>query len=719
MLNWIVYIFIALTIIFILFGIYGIVCYILLNKAIHKYGNDLSDEAAKKLIEEGSKANIFLWIALKNKAIRKKVTSGVGKQLEKVIKRIKIALIIYIIANFLIAYSVASLGVIVYNLNQQLITVSSAIQSLFGADDDCICYAKCTNNAEDDAKCSYELLFGPTEYTKLVNAMVITKPDRDNFNLLVSGKDKGAYLIQHMNGAMVDCYKSIVGNNNKFMKKADGLDRSKMTNDQLKADLVKLLQDYKVNGRNPMCDCNTANSNSLNRKCRGMSHWKQGWSWQEIWEGITGTEDNGENEGAEGNNPINGFIPGNATGQYAVQLDDGSYYWYHQSSVTCGCTYCGNWTEMQWHGGSSSKRKFGSDGCAVYSLAIGFSNLCGAEITPRVVLSDLDATIDGMNCTTSQTYFSGVGIKRGDAIAKLASKYGVTAEPVDKTVTSIDTILAKGGYIWGSWVDAKCKWCGNGSSHFMIIRKGDANNYYCFTSCRGKAASTGGKSGAIETMNYPLPKQECISAMTQGQLYGFYKTSGGGNNGGSSNGGGNSGGGVPDPPPTGNITDQSVLDDISKGLYTAEDYNYLVALGGESSSYQGFYAVACSVRNRVQASGTSYKAVITAKGQYAGFNTSEIGNPRNDNVKKAAVAVLRGSASTVGSAQYFFGRVNGYDMWAESSKCITFSNIGNNIFYAPYGSVHNKKASKTSDAVIIFDNSSKKWVYPSGSTWTR
>lgn len=164
----------------------------------------------------------------------------------------------------------------------------------------------------------------------------------------------------------------------------------------------------------------------------------------------------------------------------------------------------------------------------------------------------------------------------------------------------------------------------------------------------------------------------------------------------------------------GEVTDADIAADIANGLYTQEDYSYLVALGGEASDYEGFYAVACSVRNRVQANGSSYKAVISARNQYSGYHTEELGNPRNNDVKRAAVAVLRGGASTVGSAQYFFGRVDGYDLWyspsqVEESPIVVGSGTYRNVFYTKYGSVHNKLQSKTADAVVLWDCTTKTW----------
>lgn len=193
-----------------------------------------------------------------------------------------------------------------------------------------------------------------------------------------------------------------------------------------------------------------------------------------------------------------------------------------------------------------------------------------------------------------------------------------------------------------------------------------------------------------------------------------------GSNGGS-NGGDDSGntGTNPSAPTIGDITDQDILDDIAKGLYTKEDYEYLVALGGESSTYNGFYAVACCVRNRVQRSNSSYKTEVTRTNQFSGFHTDEIGKPRNDDVKKAAVAVLRGGASTIGNSYFFFGRMNGWELWAEQDIS-EFYNVGGNIFYnyEDLGKLHNRSDKRT-DKDILICGKAGNWKYDDGSHYKK
>ena len=129
-----------------------------------------------------------------------------------------------------------------------------------------------------------------------------------------------------------------------------------MTQEQLKDDLYKLLSDYKVNGRNPNCKCNTANKLALKKVCLVEEHWQEGWSWGTYYY----PEPTYDEEGnpiypapTPGPGPSPGNHMGKATGQYAVQLDDGMYYWYHQDGGKgCGCVHCGDWSSAIW-GGSS------------------------------------------------------------------------------------------------------------------------------------------------------------------------------------------------------------------------------------------------------------------------------------------------------------------------------------------------------------------------------
>lgn len=161
-------------------------------------------------------------------------------------------------------------------------------------------------------------------------------------------------------------------------------------------------------------------------------------------------------------------------------------------------------------------------------------------------------------------------------------------------------------------------------------------------------------------------------------------------------------------PPAPNPTPGTAEEDIAKGLYTREDLDYMVALAGESSTYDGFYAVACCVRNRCRASGKTVKQVVTSPGQFTGYHSSDVGNYSNQNVYNATVEVLRGGQSTISDYQYFLGRVDGYDLWYEASKCgantpvVVGTGPYRNVFFKTWGTVHNKNNNKTSDAVTLY-----------------
>lgn len=173
-------------------------------------------------------------------------------------------------------------------------------------------------------------------------------------------------------------------------------------------------------------------------------------------------------------------------------------------------------------------------------------------------------------------------------------------------------------------------------------------------------------------------------------------------------------------PELGECNDSDIQRDIEAGKYSWEDYSYLVeVMDGEAGTEEGKYAVGCCVRNRVLSPSfpNTYRTVITAPGQFAGHNGLRVGTPPSQAAKKAAVAILKGSVSTIGDAYYFFGRVKGYDMWAEAKKCSYFANRGLNVFYKEFGSVHNMYPKNPSDRVSIWLAHSGKWIYPDGTIW--
>ena len=223
--------------------------------------------------------------------------------------------------------------------------------------------------------------------------------------------------------------------------------------------------------------------------------------------------------------PTGGNVMGHATGRYAVQLDDGMYYWYHQGLDRCA--NCDEWSSRTW-GTSGTEKNFNSNGCAVYSLACIVSNLYGGEVTPTELMNKFGVgTSSGTKYVTSSssvfTGSNGIDINRFAAMAIVKNTYGleysslsVGSSTTAQQIQYIDDILSKGGVVWSHWMDAECDWCANSTSkHFMGIRKSDGSNYYCFTSSSSKKKG-GGRQGAIDTMNMPLSKQAVVDSLEQG-----------------------------------------------------------------------------------------------------------------------------------------------------------------------------------------------------------
>lgn len=164
-----------------------------------------------------------------------------------------------------------------------------------------------------------------------------------------------------------------------------------------------------------------------------------------------------------------------------------------------------------------------------------------------------------------------------------------------------------------------------------------------------------------------------------------------------------------------NITDEQIQADIAAGRYSVEDFGYMYAtiIGECASSNEGACAVGWCILNRVDNPRfpNSVRAVCTAAGQFEGYRPQLVNGPyTNTIVKNATAAVLKRTAGNpIGDYCYFFGRINGYDLWYEYTKGPKPINVGGNVFHAGGGYVHNKQNRKTSDAVIIFSASEGKW----------
>lgn len=712
-----------------------------------KIGN-ISDDNIENIVSTRSKWNIPLNLVLKiaEKAVQLGNTGvKLGNKAGEMVLTpllLKMRTICLSIAGALLIGSIYcfALATSMYSMYLVYETVINTV-TLLDEEEEFPCYALCTGDPSIDSKCTYELLFGPDSYKKLVEAADLDEYYEGQLALCETGKEKGELLIKHINNYMVSQYKSDLSDKNKFRYK-DKLDREKMSDNELKDDLIKLLADHKVNGKNPNCKCFELSGDMLFTYCYGEKHWKEKWKFKDLF-GLGDEEDEGT---VESGDTISGEgSVGHATGNYVIQLDDGlTYYWYHQSGG-CGCdhdvlnpTY-GRLSQVIC--GTPDKNNMAGRGCSMYSTAMALSCVLDAEITPFVVIQDvLKANITQTSSGKYNFVLDGTrGISNGSAMSMnksaLASSIvevygdrGVHAKEIGKNQSDIDDILAKGGMVIFSYqgTDGGFPWY-KGQGHFFCLRKKENGLYYKLDSVSNAHAT-----GTANNMNIGLTWEQISPYIknSSGVGGGLAIWKEGGSSVGSATGGsggtpiGTLGNGVvattPKPPILQGITDADIAADIAAGKYTREDYNYLVSIGMESGSYEGFYAVACCVRNRVNSGGGSYRNVVTAPGQFAGFRTSDIGNPRNENIKQAAVAVLRGGPSTVGGSKYFFGRVNGYDMWVESSKCDTCANIGGNVFYgANYGTVHNKKTSLTSDAMIIWDSSESKWYLQSGQIWTR
>lgn len=704
---------------------YNVYCLI----GLFRFTKKIKEDDIKNIKTSPNKFNIYIWLIKKTIKSEGKLENkklGIKTKLAK-----KLNWVITLIESSVLIINIVILCTI-YILNIQATNISNVITTLFG-DKDCSCYAKCTGNSEDDDKTAYELLFGPDEYKKLYNSIVVTPYEKQPFLDMISsgasGKEQGEWLIAHLDDNAVQCYKNIVGNNNKF-RSGDHQDRSKMTNGELKDDLVALLKDYKVEGRNPNCEtCFGLDDRKLGTKCLGEAHYVPGWTWEAIW--------NSDNPGDETGDDNGGGIGGGGNvsakdSQYGIELDGEWYYWYHQKAEGCvndvkHNTY-GHYGSLWIVSETAAAR-----GCSSYSSAMAISNAVGAEVTPYTLLNDImggtfSQGAHGWQFNNDATQYIDYNYKKNavnmnkDALSKRVEEWchsqgytGIHTEYISSpSQAKIDEVLSKGGYIVASWFHDTSngmawypKLSSGSGSHFMVIRKKDANGlYYCLNSAEGHdhARSTAG-----------ITYSDMASTMKNTTWWGWaiWNDNPPSTNPGDGDGGG--GGGVIEPPS--DISDPDILEDIKKGLYTEEDYNYLVALGGESSSYEGFYAVACSVRNRVNNKGTSYKAEVTAPNQFDGYNQSEVGNPRNNDVKRAAVAVLRGGPSTVGNCVFFFGKRSGHDMWAESS-CPEFYNVGGNIYYQSWGQLHNT-GTYSGNGILIWKSSEQKWYYPSGTYYKK
>lgn len=536
---------IALGLISILLILYDLYCV----SGVKKFNKKVQKDG-KKVLNEGSKFNILIYLVKKSKSVEDAPSGNIKSTVSKKVKLLTASAISILTILLYSSFFCTVIGVIVYNMEQQIVATSTIMQALFMKDEDCKCYAECTGNIEDDEKCVYELLFGPAEYEKLVEHMEETLPYADieyfdDLNSTTDGKAKSDFIRARINEKMVNDYKAIVGSNSKF-RKDDGKDRSAMSFDELKADLFNLLCDYKLNGRNPNCECNTCSKIQLHYKCIGMEHYKKGWSWDALWD-----NDSTEEDTTAGN------TPGNATGDYALTLDDGSFYWYHQSEEICNYNvysdsygYVGSLKP-----GGLSKSTMAWRGCGIYSTAIALSNLLGEEVTPFDVMTEVMG-VEIKQSSGGVMYFEsgpsngidycdskGVVMYMSTLADLINAKYGskgIVAEVVSFDQDIIDSYLYDGdsyAYCITSYRGASgFTWYTN-DGHFIVLRPGSgAGKYKCFTSA--STAYGGGHDNIMKGMNDELEWSIVKNAEKHGECVmisrdkSYYKQPGGGTGGG-------------------------------------------------------------------------------------------------------------------------------------------------------------------------------------------
>jgi cell wall-associated NlpC family hydrolase len=526
----------VLSALFALYNVYCMIGLVLFKRDVKKSHN--------KEVPKTQKFNMYLWVIKKLRGIKHAKDNKALKKAAKKYVAIALAISISITGDSAYnAFKFIPLGVVCLTLNDALTTVSSVLQTLFSKDEDCTCYALCTGEDTDDSKSTYEMLFGPTEYQKLVSDMQCGLTVEDIETDYPSGREKNNLIISYMNDDMVNDYKAIVGSNSSF-RSDDGKDRSEMDFDQLKADLIALCNDYKVNGVNPDCNCHSYQKTQLKRKCMGEKHYVEGWSWSNLW-----SSDDDDSNDTSSDSDTGSNAPGNATGDYTIQLDDGTFYWYHQTAETSckqnvndanygytGSVLAGYSTNPVDSDGKEHDKSMSSRGCSVYSTAIALSNLLGEEITPCDVITKVLSADVKLNSTNNKYYFiESTGItfndgspcmdynKLAERINAVYGEQGIVATVVSKSQENLDAYLyddnsyayAISSFENENGEDTNFTWYGhaktgdsnNGQAHFIVVRAGSGpGKYKCFTSVRGKEKEGGHSthSGIVSVMNDEL-----------------------------------------------------------------------------------------------------------------------------------------------------------------------------------------------------------------------
>lgn len=488
---------IILTLIFVIYTAIVLIIMALKKNKVIGSGSDAGKQATT---EQLSKIHIYLWAILKFGPFR-------FCNEDNYKERLKASIFVFNILGITTVIAGIMLSSYLFAITSSLRTIDNAMSTFVptwivtSGSKDCECYVECTGNAEDDEKCTYELIFGPAEYQKFLGTFTFDEEEQAELDSFTTGREIGYFLADRLTEDSVNCYADLISGK-KFRSK-DHVNRDAFNFDGYKGDLIKLLHDYKKDGRNPNCDCcKSAKEEILQVKCIGVKHYVPGWTW----------EDDPDPNPNPGPGTGNGSATlGKYTGHYQITLNDGTTWAvYHQSSD--GCVYCSPcsctsgqavWGNTPWGDGNFKERhSFAEDGCAIYSLAMTITNLTGQDITPHQILLDLGVTYEnGVYDTGTSSCFShgsgnsGRGIVYSNATNTLAAKYNLhVATLTDKS--EILTYLDKNCMIWGSWSDAikvggirvpkhgenDFLWyCG--VNHFMTIRaKDSSNNLYVLSS---------------------------------------------------------------------------------------------------------------------------------------------------------------------------------------------------------------------------------------------
>ena len=523
--------------------IYLVFCALFSNKFLNQNGK-LTDDNVKNIVKLRSKFNFPLNITLKlsEKALNKQ-SSGGAKLVKAIVGKMKA--ICFSAAGTLLtgALYAFAFGVAMYSLNMAATTAAMVTSTLLGGDTGCTCYVQCSGDSSQDKKSTYELLFGGDAYKEFIKNAKLTDENKTKLNDCKTGKEKNDILSAFINDYMITQYRENLSTRDKFRKK-DGLNREGMSNEELGDDLVRLLADYKVNGKNPTCECSKLSGMSLDMYCMGGKEYRKKWTFTDNGGPIT----SGGDQSDTGDTIAGSGSVGHATGSYTIQLLDGlTYYWYHQSAK-CGCDHdvikdpYGRLSLIEC---GSGKGTMADRGCSMYSTAMALSCVLDTEITPYTVITDvlkadLTRKADGTyNFVTSSRGISNTGAMSMDkkilanSIMEVYGSQGVVAKEIGPNQNEVDEILEKGGLVIFSFKGSDDNWSWYpGDGHFMVIRKKEDGLYYKLDS----TANIHNPTRPRDNMNLGLPWNEVKAHMKHTGLAIWRE--GGPDNGGNTGGGG-------------------------------------------------------------------------------------------------------------------------------------------------------------------------------------